>query len=60
MPKYIPPGSAELAVYIDKDLKQQFKLICAIKEESMSTIANGIVKDYVEKNKPDINPFAKR
>jgi len=47
MPKYIPPGAAELSVYIDKDLKTDFKLACVAQEKSMSEIIGELVKQWV-------------
>lgn len=57
MPKHIPPGQAELAVYINKQLKQQFKLICGLQELPMSKVVEELVRGYVEENRPKYNPF---
>jgi hypothetical protein len=48
MPKHIPPGSAELSVYIDKQLKTSFKLTCVAQNKSMSEIIGNLVKEWVE------------
>ena len=37
MPKHIPPGNAELSVYIDKELKTDLKLTCVAQNKSIST-----------------------
>lgn len=48
MPKHIPPGAAELSVYIDKELKMQFKLTCVAQNQSMSGVIEELVKQWVE------------
>ena len=47
MPKHIPPGTAELSVYIDKTLKTDFKLACVAQNKSMSEIVGELVKHWV-------------
>ena len=46
MPKHIPPGTAELSVYIDKTLKTDFKLACVAQNKSMSEIVGELVKHW--------------
>ncbi|MEO1560806.1 MAG: hypothetical protein AAFS12_14690 [Cyanobacteria bacterium J06632_19] len=48
MPKHIPQGMAELSVYINKELKTQFKLSCVAENKSMSGVIGDLVKQYVE------------
>ncbi|WP_181256586.1 plasmid partition protein ParG [Merismopedia glauca] len=48
MPKHIPPGNAELSVYIDKELKTQFKLTCVSQNKSMSQIIGELVKQWID------------
>lgn len=48
MPKHIPPGTAELSVYIDKELKTDFKLTCVAQNKSMSEVIGILVKEWVE------------
>lgn len=48
MPKHIPQGMAELSVYIDKELKTQFKLSCVAENKSMSGVIGDLVKQYVK------------
>lgn len=48
MPKHIPPGAAELSVYIDKELKMEFKLTCVAQNKSMSEVIGELVKQWVE------------
>lgn len=48
MPKHIPPGAAELSVYIDKELKTDFKLACVAQDRSMSQVIGELVKQWVE------------
>jgi ParG len=49
MPKHIPPGAAELSVYIDKELKMQFKLTCVAQNQSMSGVIEELVRQWVKK-----------
>ncbi|MEM9925107.1 MAG: hypothetical protein AAF915_15375 [Cyanobacteria bacterium P01_D01_bin.50] len=48
MPKHIPQGMAELSVYIDKELKTQFKMTCVAENKSMSEVIGDLVKQHVE------------
>ncbi|MEO1376134.1 MAG: hypothetical protein AAFW70_17845 [Cyanobacteria bacterium J06635_10] len=48
MPKHIPQGMAELSVYIDKELKTQFKMTCVAENKSMSQVIGDLVKQHVE------------
>jgi hypothetical protein len=48
MPKHIPPGAAELSVYIDKELKMQFKLTCVAQNQSMSGVIEELVRQWVK------------
>ena len=57
MPKHIPPGAAELSVYIDKELKMQFKLTCVAQNQSMSGIIEELVRQWV-KNQQQSNKEA--
>ena len=45
---HIPPGAAELSVYIDKELKMEFKLTCVAQNKSMSEVISELVKQWVE------------
>ncbi|MEL6460948.1 MAG: plasmid partition protein ParG [Cyanobacteria bacterium J06636_27] len=48
MPKHIPQGMAELSVYIDKELKTQFKMTCVAENKSMSEVIGDLVKQHVK------------
>ncbi len=48
MPKHIPQGTAELSVYIDKQLKMDFKLACVAQNKSMSEIIEQLVHEWLE------------
>lgn len=48
MTKQIPPGAAELSVYINKELKVDFKLACVAQNRSMSQVISELVKQWVE------------
>jgi len=58
MPKHIPPGNAELSVYIDKELKTDFKLTCVAQNKSMSEVIGNLVKEWVE-SQPQKQPTKK-
>ncbi|MBD2608392.1 hypothetical protein H6G81_28710 [Scytonema hofmannii FACHB-248] len=48
MAKHIPPGNAELSVYINKELKTDFKLTCVAQNKSMSEVIGNLIKQWVE------------
>lgn len=45
------PDSTDLTVYVRKDLKRDFKLLCAAMDVSMSEVIGEFVEAWVEKNR---------
>lgn len=50
MPKKIPEGMTELSVYIEKEVKTDFKVACTKKDKSMGEILNQLLKEWLKAN----------
>ena len=50
MPKKIPEGMTELSVYVEKDVKLQFKVACTKQGKPMGEIVNTLLKDWLKTN----------
>ncbi len=53
--KKIPPGSTELSLYINKELKLRFKLACTAEEKPMSEVVTALIEQWLtekETNSP--------
>lgn len=49
------PDSTDLTVYVRKDLKRDFKLLCAAMDVSMSEVIGEFVEAWVEKNRDKLS-----
>ncbi len=52
------PDSTDLTVYVRKDLKRDFKLLCAAMDVSMSEVIGEFVEAWVEKNRDKLSRTA--
>lgn len=52
------PDSTDLTVYVRKDLKRDFKLLCAAMDVSMSEVIGEFVETWVEKNRDKLSRTA--
>ena len=41
---------SRISVYIDEDLREKFRLVCLIKNESMNGLINELINKCVEEN----------
>lgn len=46
----LPPNMTDVTVYMDKELKLQFKLACTAQERSMSEVVVELVESWLEEN----------
>ncbi|MEA5580410.1 plasmid partition protein ParG [Nodularia harveyana UHCC-0300] len=51
MPKKIPEGMTELSVYIDKQVKTDFKVACAKQNKPMGQVINQMLKEWLTQEK---------
>lgn len=47
-----PAGKAKLTVDIPHELKQEFKVYCAIHQVNMTQVMETLIRQYLEDNKP--------
>lgn len=52
------PDSTDLTVYVRKDLKRDFKLLCTAMDVSMSEVIGEFVEAWVEKNRDKLSRTA--
>jgi hypothetical protein len=50
MAKKIPEGMTELSLYIDKDIKLEFKLACTKQGKPMSEVVSELIKEWLKTN----------
>ncbi|WP_313937658.1 plasmid partition protein ParG [Anabaena azotica] len=50
MPKKIPEGMTELSVYIEKQVKTDFKVACTKQNKSMGEVVNQLLKEWLKVN----------
>lgn len=50
MAKKIPEGMTELSVYIEKEVKIDFKVACTKQNKSMGEILNQLLKEWLKTN----------
>ncbi|MBG1263421.1 plasmid partition protein ParG [Nostoc commune] len=54
MAKKIPEGMTELSVYIEKEVKTDFKVACTKKNKPMGEILNQLLKEWLKTNEPSV------
>ena len=50
MAKKIPEGMTELSVYVEKEVKTDFKVACTRKNKPMGEILNQLLKEWLKTN----------
>ena len=51
--------NASIGIYIDKELKRKFKILCALEEESISSMVVKMITEYVQDHQQTLDTLAK-